>query len=349
LSGSARALWLATVFGAGLVACDAPSSSVDPNDLKGVFEKDAGAASASAASASAKPRASASAAPAKPPTERSPSDPGCVADRGSPTEPTRVAGRPACRAASVREWRDPSGAPRYACLYAPGDAEKRGKRPLLVYFHGTGPGLDDPASLAKLTDLRKKLGDTDLGGEGKGFNVLAIQGRALGGMGLSYDADHVAPDNLDKVTADHFVDEAIGEGIVDERRIHAVGLGKGGQMAITYAMLRADRVAAFAAFAPVPPKAVWSCPGPPPPGLVVYRACDAVASCDVVEGWLLGRDEQRAETKRLRLDADGTEEPSCTVRNKCTPKKAEANHHRWPKGREKDILAFLAGYVLDAP
>lgn len=249
----------------------------------------------------------------------------------------------------MREWRDPSGAPRYACLYSPPDLERRGKLPLLVFFHGTGPGLDDPSGIAKLTDLRQHIGETTFGADTKGFLVLGIQGRALGGAALSFDVDHVDDKNLDKVTADRFVDELVDRGIVDTRRIYAVGMGKGAQMASTYAMLRADRVAAFAAFAPLTPKAEWVCPGPPPPGLVIYRACDAVASCETVEEWLLARDAQKAETKRFRIDEHTKEEPSCTVRNKCGPKKGEANHHRWPKGREKDLLAFLGGYVLDTP
>ncbi len=249
----------------------------------------------------------------------------------------------------MREWRDPSGAPRYACLYSPPDLDRRGKLPLLVFFHGTGPGLDDPSSIPKLTDFRKHIGQATFGGEGgPGFLVLGIQGRALGGTGLSFDIDHVTDANLDKVTTDHFVDEVIDRGAVDVRRIYAVGMGKGGQMAATYAMLRADRVAAFAAFAPLRPKAEWICPGPPPPGLVIYRACDAIASCETVEEWILARDSQKAETKRFRIDEHIKEEPSCRVRNKCSSKKGEANHHRWPKGREKDVLGFLGGHVLEA-
>ncbi|MBL9024110.1 MAG: hypothetical protein JNL21_18095 [Myxococcales bacterium] len=345
LSGIAAVL-VALAVSAG---CDAPSSSVDPNDLRGVFDKDAGASASASASAAAKPRASASAAPPAP-TERAPSDPGCVAARGAPAEAQRVAGRPACRGAEVREWRDPTGAPRYGCLYTPSDLSKRGELPLLVFFHGTGPGLDDPSSIAKLTDLRKHQDSADLTREGRpGFLVLGVQGRALGGGGLSFDTDHTAPDNVDRVVVDHFVDELLERKIVDARRIYAVGMGKGGEMAATYTMLRADRVAAFAAFAPLTPSAEWICPGPPPPGLVLYRACDKIAPCEAVESWLLARDGQRAETRRVRLGDAGLEEPSCTVRNKCTPKKAEANHHRWPKGKEKDVLGFLGGYVLKAP
>lgn len=249
------------------------------------------------------------------------------------------------------EWRDPTGAPRYACLYTPSELSRRGELPLLVFFHGTGPGLDDPSSIAKITDLRKHMGEADMTREGRrGFVVLGIQGRALeGSSALTFDTEHTAPDNVDRIVVDHFIDKVAERKLVDARRIYAVGMGKGGEMAVTYSMLRADRVAAFAAFAPLTPRAEWICPGPPPPGLVLYRACDKIASCETVEQWLLDRDAQRADTKRVRLGDAGAEEPSCTVRNKCTPKKAEANHHRWPKGREKEVLGFLGGYVLKTP
>ncbi len=327
----------------GVLGCESPSSGVDPTDLRGVLDP-----RASSSATAGRPAASASAVAPVAPTVRPPSDTACVADAGTPAEVGRVAGRPACRSGEVLEWRDPSGAPRYACLYTPTESARRGKIPLLVFFHGTGPGLDDPTSAAKLTSLRDKMSSTDLTGEGRpGFSILAVQGRALQGRGsVTFDVDHASEENLDKLTVDRFIDVVSERGLVDARRVYAVGMGRGGQMAITYTMLRADRVAAFAAFAPLPPSAAWACPGPPPPGLVLYRACDAVAPCEKVEEWLLARDAQRARTTKVRLGEGGKEEPACAVRNKCTPKRAEAQHHRWPKDREKDVLGFLASHVL---
>jgi predicted esterase len=352
--GALRALLGLACVSLASAGCDrCGSSQVDPNDLHGVFDASArvdASAAPSASVAKATPSASA-AASARPVAVRDPGDSGsCVEPAGAPDGAiNRTAGRPACRGAEVLEWRDPSGAPRYACLYTPSGSADRGRLPLLVYFHGTGPGLDDPASVAKLTKLRDRQGSTDLTGEGRpGFSILGIQGRAImgGKWGATFDVAHASDDNLDEAAADHFIDAVATRGIVDDKRIYAIGTGRGADMAITYAMLRADRVAAFGVYAPLVPPAKWSCSGPPPPGMVIYRACDAIAHCDDIEAWMLARDDARAETVRLRLgEADG-EEPSCAVSNKCSKKKGEAHHLRWPKGREKDLLAFLAAHRL---
>jgi hypothetical protein len=128
-----------------------------------------------------------------------------------------------------------------------------------------------------------------------------------------------------------------------------MGSSAGAHMASMYAMMRADRVAAFAAFASDQPRARWSCGGPPPPAIILYRACDGFISCDATERWLRARDADGAETKWLRLGIGTEEEPSCAVKNRCTPKRAEGNHHRFPKGREGDILAFFKRHALGAP
>lgn len=335
---------LATLF---FLACETPSKDVDPNDLRGVFEKPQPSAS-TAGSGSA--RASASAAPVAPPRERD-RESGCVTDKGSPiTDVKRTVGRPACRSAEILEWRDSAGSPRYGCLYTPPDLEKRSPLPVLVYFHGSEPGLDDPSSLSKLTSLRQKQAQTDITRDPAraGFVILGVQGRALlpGNVGATFDLEHVSRQNLDVAAADHFVDVLEERGIADKKRIYAVGTGRGGSMAINYAMIRADRVAAVAAFAPLPPAAVWSCAGPPPPAVVYYRACDRVVSCDVVEDWLGLRSQSSADTKAVRLGDDGHAETNCTPKNNCSEKKGLANHGRWPKTREKELLEALSQHTL---
>jgi hypothetical protein len=352
--------------GSASSGCNSPASTIDGGDLMGVFDRDGGRAgsgivaidtpsastvASTVTTARHHPKKDAGA-PIEPST-RKPDGPSCVALEGAPADPpSRTMGRPACRSADVLEWRDPDGAPRYACLVVPPDADKKGPLPLVVFLHGDTPGLDDPATLGKLTDLRDAGAKFDLGeGPGhEGFVLLAVQGRAIGHGklgGASFDTAFTGPDNVDRVTIDHFVDEIIARGGIDSRRIYAVGSGRGGQMAATYAMLRADRVAAFGVYAAPRPTADWACPGPPPPGIVLYRACDDVAACDDVETWLLDRDKARADTMAIRLGEVYETVPNCAV-DQCSKKHGEANHARWPKGREKDLLRYLAAHSLAA-
>ncbi len=339
-------------------ACRTASSEIDGGDLLGVFSLDGSAeagrrdggkdggrkdASPNGAASQAAPPASAV---VRPRTEGV-----CVAEGGQPnTEIRRTVGRPACRAAQVLEWKDAEGSPRYACVTAPPGVETRAPLPLVIFFHDPE---DDPTAVDKKTGLRKLAASMSLTGDPAhtGFVVLAPQGRAIkrGKLGAAFDTEYTGLDNVDVVTVDHFVAELDGKGLVDKRRIYTLGASYGGHMAATYAMMRADKVAAFAAFAADAPPAAWSCPGPPPPAMVIYRACDGFFSCESVERWLRARDGQGAETAWLRLDASNEEEPNCAVRNKCTPKQSEGNHRRWPKAREADLLKFFARHALGGP
>lgn len=347
-------------------ACGTPSSEVDAGDLLGVFDRDGGPRDggvvAIGPTSTASARRPKDAGAPLPHVERDPPPDGqaCVALRGTAMEaPKRVMGRPGCRGFEISEWRAPDGTPRYACAYVPPDIEKRGPLPLVVFFHGDTPGLDDPSSLGRLTSLREQANKFDFyassptasgGAPGKqGFILLAVQGRALhrkGSPGASFDTDYTEPDNLDRVTTDHFVGAMLDRNIVDRSRVYTVGAGRGGAMAVTYAMLGADRIAAFGAYAPEPPTAEWTCPGPPPPGIVLYKSCDAITSCDEVEGWLLAREKTRAETTAMRLSDTGLPEPNCSLGPSCGKKRGENNHALWPRMREKDLLKFLASHSL---
>lgn len=342
---------------ASFAACSTPSSQLDGGDLMGVFSHDGGtdAGHASADAGRRRRKAKDAGRGASPPASaapdasvRAPIEGVCVAPGGAPDRDiSRVLGRPPCRGAHVVEWKDAEGSPRYACIVAPPGVETRAPLPLVIFFHDE---QDDPSSVHKKTHLPKLAATYNLTGDPAhtGFIVLAPQGRRLknGKRGSVFDTDYTGPDNVDAATVDHFVAELDKKGLVDHRRIYTLGASLGGHMAATYAMMRADRVAAFAAFATDAPRAVWSCPGPPPPALVLYRACDGFISCESVERWLRARDATSAETPYLRLGAGNDEEPSCAVKNKCTPKRAEGNHHRWPKGREGDILGFFARHAL---
>lgn len=354
-------LFVGVAGGALGLACRTPAADVDGGDLLGVFEHEGGAdASVDAAAARdggkrARPSAklAAAAAPAvtvdaATPAARVPSEGSCVAEEGQPNrELRRFIGRPPCRDARVLEWRDADGSPRYACVIAPRGVEARAPLPLVLFFHGAD---DDPTSVDRKTGLRKLAARFELTGEPAhvGFIVLATQGRALKGPrhGSLFDTDFTGETNVDVATVDHFVEELASKGLVDKRRVFALGNAEGGAMAATYAMLRADRVAAFATFATPAPRAAWSCAGPPLPALMLYRACDDVAACDDVEKWLRLRDAASAETPWVRLGAANEEEPSCAVRNRCTKAKGSMHHARWPKAREEQVLRFFAAHAL---
>jgi len=353
---------LVGVGSAMAVGCSSPSSEVRGDDLLGVFEADAGTKDAGAASsaASARPRGSASpalsgfaasgASSSRVVSTRAPETDRCVEPAGEPAAaPTRTLGRPACRGAEILEWRDATGAPRYACLFAAPD-EVKGPAPLVVFFPGDGPTIDSPTAVHKQTSLRSLQGKMPLGGAEKGFHILAIQGRALPGSATaSFDTSFTSSDNVDVATTTHFVGVLEERRMVDPRRIYALGLGPGGTMAATWAMIAADRVAAFGSLAAEPPRAVWSCPGPPPPGVVLYRACDAVTSCEGVERFLEGRESARAETRAFRLGDDAKEVLNCEPRNACGNKRGTAAHYRWSKGLEKPILTFFSEHALAVP
>jgi dienelactone hydrolase len=342
-------------------ACRAPSADVDGGDLLGVFAHDGGrdgAADGGDAGAprgkrrgkdggAGPPKAAASSASSAT-TRAAPGDGMCAAPAGEPSRDVRrTLGRPPCRGAQVSEWKDADGSPRYACIYAPPGVETRAPLPLLVFFHDED---DDPSAVAKKTGFAKSNATADLTGDAahRGFVVLAPQGRHINGgkRGSVFDAEYTGADNVDVATVDHFIADLDKKGLVDGRRVYALGASLGGHMAATYAMMRADKVAAFATYASDAPAAAWSCGGPPPPAFIAYRACDGFISCEAAERWLRARDDAHAETTWLRLGPSNEVEPSCTVRNKCTPKKAEASHHRWPKTREGDLLAFLARHAL---
>jgi hypothetical protein len=350
---------LAAGLGSVGAGCGTPSSTIDGGDLMGVFSRDGGAADGGiVAIGSASAATSASAKPAKdagPPVERRVREPdpaSCVAEAGQPLDvPRRTIGRPACRGGDVLEWRDPAGEPRYGCVFAPNDVEKRAPLPLVVFFHGETPGLDDPGSVAKQTSLRTHLGSAAISGSPghEGLVLLVVQGRVLGKLGATYDTGYSGADNLDRITTDHFVDALADKKWIDASRVYTMGIGDGGRMAATYAMIRADRVAAFVAYGAPPPTVEWQCPGPPPPGMLLYRACDARVACDDVETWLHARESRGAETRALRLGEDAHEEPNCAVSGQCSKKRGEAAHDRWPKAREKDVLAFLAEHALARP
>lgn len=320
----------------------------------GVFSKDGG--SADAATDARPPKDGGkrepknALVPSGPTRERKPVTGTCVAKQGEADHDLRrTLGRPACRDEQILEARDASGSPRYACVMARG-ADARAPLPLIVMFHGPE---GTPAQVDKRSNWKKLAAKFDMTGDPAhaGFVMLMPQGRLLrrDRSGAIFDTEFVGDGNVDVDTVDLFVAQLAKRGLVDARRVYAVGDSKGGRMAATWAMLRADKVAAFAAYGSDAPTAAWTCADvPPPPALLLYRACDAVAPCDAVEDWIHAREKAQAETVAIRLGDGNQEELHCAMRNKCTKTKGTANHERWPKGREEDILRFLAKHALSA-
>ena len=219
--------------------------------------------------------------------------------------------------------------------------------PLIVFFHGPPEG---PASVDRQTGLRglsSRFRFAD-GGESKGFFILSPQGRALSNRGgeKAFDSEYTADDNVDVAMVDHFVSELLREGRVDTQRMYTMGASDGGRMAALYAMLRSDRVAAFATYASEGPSAQWRCPSSPPAAMVVYRACDPETPCETVERWVMSREKMGAETASLRLGIMGESEPFCALRRACSRDEGLGNHSRWPRTRDEDILRFLREHAL---
>ncbi len=260
----------------------------------------------------------------------------------------RRARRPACRGAEILEHPDPDGTPRYACVFRPDAIERLAPLPLVIFF----PGRDEtPAKVSRETALRSLTDAVDLTGsrEHRGYVVLVPQARRLAGH-VGFEVGYVADDNADVRSTDRFIEVLEKRGWLDHRRFYAVGSGTGGEMAALYAMLRPDRVAAYASYAGNASALRWTCAEETPPAAILYRACDAVTSCLDMEQWLRQREEAHAPTFALRLGTTNKPEPSCTLdRFECKPQKGAANHLRWPKGTERTILEFLGRYSLDRP
>lgn len=269
------------------------------------------------------------------------------AGRPSPVD-SRRAKRPACRGAEIIEHGAADGTPRYACVFRPAAIEKRAPLPLVVFF----PGQDEtPTKVARETGLRKLLETVDLAGDPGhlGFILLAPQARRLDGR-IRFDVEHISDENEDAVATDRFIEVVAKRGWIDRRRIYAVGDGVGGEMAALYAMLRPNRVAAFASYAGNAGGLKWTCSEEPPPAAIVYRACDTISKCLEMEQWLRRREEAHAPTMSLRLGAFDRLEPSCDLdRSQCKQNKGTANHLRWPKGKERELLGFLGRYSLVEP
>ncbi len=327
-----------------LVGCEV-RDDIDGTDLRGLFK------SASAPTASAPPpkkvkkdKPAADLPPLPPVTERTRVTGPCIAPKGEPAKKTsRNARRPACRRARILEHKGAQETPRYACVFADSRAEKRKPLPLVVFLHGE---FDAPTAVHRKTRLRKRFAKLDLSGDPKraGFIVLAPQARRFKGL-LRWDIHHQKRENLDAIAINRFIDQLIEEGAVDPRQIYPLGESQGGMMATLHAHLFPERVAAFGVFGTDASRMVWTCDETPPPAAVIYRSCDRVTPCANVERWLSKRETARAPTFSMRLGSAKATEPSCVLsKHKCSKKRGTANHARWPKPREGEMLEYLSRF-----
>jgi predicted esterase len=332
---------------ASMTGCD--SRDLDGADLRGVFDPRPSAIPLSKPEASAtkktKKGEKEEVLPELPPaTERAPIPGPCVTESGEPARKSeRNEGRPACRRARFLEDRDPDDTPRYACVFEPPGLASKKPLPLVVFLHGED---DDPTAVSKKTRLLGRYKSLDLTGDPQrsGFVVLAPQARRFT-YKLRWDTGHVSRDNLDARAIDRNIQVLVREGSVDPRQIYFVGESRGGAMAALYAYLRPDQVVAFASYGATAASLDWTCNGAPPPAAILYRSCDATVACADVERWLTKRDRERAPTFSLRLGAGKATEPACpTVKSRCNGPGAAANHYRWPKPREGEMLEFLGRF-----
>lgn len=202
---------------------------------------------------------------------------------------------------SPLSWRDSDGSPRYWCEYRPVNTSAQFKRPLLIFFHGSGGSADD---IYDFTLLRDKARNFDLSGDASrpGFVLIASQGRNLHWPtdhpeeGSKHDSYHRnLSTNQDVLFVDHLIDTLVQEGVIDPQRIYLTGWSNGARFAAFYGIARhptatagGNRVAAVAVYSGGDPfenissDQVPSCKQDPYPTtelpyFLISRNCDAVA------------------------------------------------------------------------
>ena len=174
-----------------------------------------------------------------------------------------------------------------------------------------------------------------------GFVLLGLQGKNLTkGKGAKiFDTDYVSSDNADVQTVDHLVDDLLAQGLVDEERIYAVGVGGGANMAILYTMLRPNRVAAAAITEPPHVDISWTCPDSAPPMLAMAPACTPKI-CHEFEEWLKARAAVAQVTNVLYFADKDNRVASCDACSKEGPEGALT------ETKAQDLVAFFRRFRL---
>ncbi len=266
-------------------------------------------------------------------------------------------------------WKDSMGTPREACLRIPPQASSAAPLPLLVFLHGSlFPG--DPQTV--LTGFDRDFLSADLSADPArpGFILLMVEGRdkrhhypypddhAWGYDNWYRNFDRSDPDmNVDAATIDHFIDQVLKRGIVDDNRLYLTGWSNGAAMAMLYA-LNTPGIAATAVYSnPDPFTDVEDPCAQEPfgnnlrPIMTIHNDCDIIGIC--MTGAEALRDKMRAvmpqvEYQSLILDGLGNAVDACDA--SCGYDSSDplsmvtigaVRHLIWPRSRNADLYRFL--------
>lgn len=291
--------------------------------------------------------------------------PACTGTGTPPLETVApVTERPTCKNGKVLSF-DQAGVTRYACLNAPERAAAGpSKWPMIVYLHGS---MTTPNSLyrsghALFASSRDYALSTRA--DTKGFILLAPEGRRAKawasdgphtGTGFHWDEWQRDPaKNLDVQAIDHFIDQAVATGLVDEKQIYVFGWSNGADMAVLYGAWRSNRVAAVGQYAGTDPWQRTPCPVAMPSGrqvpLVLLRnMCDALAKCDDTSRWSETLQTQNWPLRRVDLTFSGKAAgPDAQCVRSCGKARGLYEHIRWPQKAvlENEMLEFFKAHPL---
>jgi predicted esterase len=289
-------------------------------------------------------------------------------------------------------WKDSDGNDRYACIYEPDQHSRDNPLPLLVFLHGSLATADT----IKLTGLTAGVGDADLGGKKRGFIVLAPEGRYTAhyyprpdsnAMGWDNWYRQLSPsgdvtvggttykENVDAATIDHFIQQEIATGEIDQSRVYLTGWSNGAAMAILYALNRQSIVAAAVYSAPDPFGALTDpCPQTPvahPPTsnaqvqvfnphialMHVRNSCDIDGICPNGNAFANQMRSLGLSLDDVILDSDGKAISACDASCGINPMgggtigasgsaRGLAHHLRWPSAQNARMFEFMKRHPL---
>lgn len=292
-------------------------------------------------------------------------EPTCSATGTPPFETVSpVTEQPRCKDGRVLSF-DQAGVKRYACLNLPTpDAARATKWPMIVYLHGS---MTTPDSLYRSGHALFALGrDYPLSTQAdtRGFILLSPEGRRAKawasngphtGTGFHWDEWQRDPSkNLDVQAIDHFIDEVVATGHVDEKQIYVFGWSNGADMAVLYGAWRAARIAAVGQYAGTDPWQRTPCPVDMPGGrqvpLVLLRnMCDAFATCGETSRWGATLQARHWPLQRVDLTLGGKDAGAgaqCVA--SCGKARGLYEHIRWPQKAvlTNGMLRFFKAHPL---